>query len=95
MLNTPPRCAVKSTVGIATGFNTVGSGFAVDVVSGIEVGGGEISALGSGDSHAVTTALIIMKSRMILGTKGVSLLDLLVKWVTLSRLSVPQALNIE
>ena len=67
----------------------------MDVVSGIEVGGGEISALGSGDSHAVTTALIIMKSRMILGTKGVSLLDLLVKWVTLSRLSVPQALNIE
>jgi hypothetical protein len=95
MFNTPPGFAVNSTVGIATDFNTVGSGIAVDVASDIEVGGGEIGASGSDDSHAVTTALIIMRSRMVLATKGISLLDLLVKWVTLSRLSVPQALNIE
>ena len=79
MLNTPPECAVKSTVGIAAGFNTVGSGSAVVDASDIEVGGGEIGASGSDDSHAVTTALIMMKSRMILATKRINLLNVLVE----------------
>tara|TARA_B100000745_G_C19812144_1_gene267753 strand:- start:74 stop:373 length:300 start_codon:yes stop_codon:yes gene_type:complete len=95
ILNTPPRFAAKSIVGIATGFNTVGSGIAVGVASDVEARVGKIAGPSSDELHAKTTELITIRSRKFFATKRISPLNLSVEWVASLRLSVPQAVNIE